>query len=135
MKLHAIRLRPNDDLRPALEAYVKKSGIGAGFIAGAVGSLSRARIRFAGADMPHMVGGPLEIITLSGTVSPDGCHLHVSAANRNGGIIGGHVLQGCFVHTTAEIVIGEATGLTFGREHDPATGFRELVVGAHKQAP
>ncbi len=73
MKLH--------DLRLALEEFTQKSGISAGFIAGAVGSLQRARLRFADAGVPNLIGGPLEIVSLSGTLSPDGAHLHLSASN------------------------------------------------------
>lgn len=32
------------------------------------------------------------------------------------------------VHTTAEIVIGDALHLAFSRRMDPATGFKELVI-------
>ena len=128
MKLHAIRLKPEDDLRLMLEAFTKKNAISAGFIASAVGSLSRARLRFADAGIPDLIGGPLEIIALSGTLSPDGCHLHISAADHRGNVIGGHVLSGCVVHTTLEIVIGDAQALSFRRALDPATGYRELVV-------
>jgi predicted DNA-binding protein with PD1-like motif len=132
MKLHAIRLQKDDDLRPALEEFVAKAGIGAGFVAGAVGSLSRACLRFADAPMPDLVGGPLEIVVLSGTLSPDGCHLHVAASDGSGRVIGGHVMPGCIVRTTAELVIGEIPELAFAREPDAATGHRELVVKRRK---
>lgn len=128
MKLHALRLEPGDDLRLSLEDFTMKSGIKAGFIAGAVGSLQRARLRFADAGVPNLIGGPLEIVSLSGTLSPDGAHLHLSASNAQGGILGGHVMSGCMIHTTAELVIGEATALAFKREPDAKTGYRELVV-------
>ncbi|MBM3347855.1 MAG: DNA-binding protein [Betaproteobacteria bacterium] len=128
MKLHALRLQPGDDLHLALEEFTQKSGISAGFIAGAVGSLLRARLRFSDAGVPNLVGGPLEILSLSGTLSPDGAHLHLSAANARGGVLGGYVMSGCIIHTTAEVVIGEATALSFRREPDAKTGYRELVV-------
>jgi len=43
-------------------------------------------------------------------------------------VIGGHIIGGLYVFTTAEIVIGECSDLTFTREHDDSTGFLELVV-------
>ena len=128
MKLHVLRLQPGEDLRPSLDDFVRKTRIDAGFIASAVGSLSRASLRFASAPMPELIGGPLEIVALSGTLSPDGCHLHLAAANGRGHVVGGHLMPGCIVHTTAEIVIGVATNLAFRRESDPATGYRELVI-------
>lgn len=128
MKLHALRIAPGEDLRQTLNNVARERDISAGFIVSATGSLSRACIRFAGARVGTVMGGPLEIIALSGTLSRDGCHLHVAAANARGDMLGGHVMEGCAIHTTAEIVIGEATELSFTREHDAATGYRELVI-------
>ncbi len=42
--------------------------------------------------------------------------------------IGGHLLEGCIVYTTVEVVIGEAIGLKFKREIDETTGHLELLV-------
>jgi predicted DNA-binding protein with PD1-like motif len=128
MKLHALRIPPGEDLRLRLETLAREHAISAGFILSATGSLSRACLRFAGARSGTVVGGPLELLSLSGTLSRDGCHLHVSAANARGELLGGHVLEGCVIHTTAEIVIGESPDLSFTRELDTATGYRELVV-------
>jgi len=43
-------------------------------------------------------------------------------------MIGGHVIGGLYIFTTAEIVIGECPQLKFTREHDDSTGFPELVI-------
>ena len=40
---------------------------------------------------------------------------------------GGHLLTGCIVRTTLELVIHEIGGLRLLREPDPATGYDELV--------
>ena len=69
-----------------------------------------------------------EIVSLTGTVSRHGCHLHMALADHQGNVVGGHVLEGCEVFTTAEIVIGECVNHVFSREHDETTGFDELVV-------
>ena len=42
--------------------------------------------------------------------------------------MGGHLVEGCLVHTTAELVVGEAVGLVFSRPLDPATGYGELSI-------
>lgn len=68
-----------------------------------------------------------EICSLVGTLSPDGLHLHASLGDEAGGVCGGHLVRAT-VHTTAEIVVGFALSLTFSREMDPVTGFKELVV-------
>lgn len=70
-----------------------------------------------------------ELLSLVGTLSPDGAHLHASLGDEEGAVCGGHLVRAT-VHTTAEIIIGVATSLTFSREMDPGTGFKELVVSA-----
>lgn len=128
MKLHVLRLMPNDDLRQTLDLEAGRRGISAGFILSTVGSLSRACLRYADESIDRLIGGPLEILSLSGTLSPGGCHVHIALADARGAVTGGHVLEGCIIRTTAEIVIGEAPGLAFTREHDAVTGYRELVI-------
>lgn len=70
-----------------------------------------------------------ELLSLVGTLSPDGVHLHASLGDEEGAVCGGHLVRAT-IHTTAEIVIGVAMSLTFSREMDPGTGFKELVVSA-----
>jgi predicted DNA-binding protein with PD1-like motif len=72
--------------------------------------------------------GPFEIVSLVGTLSGGTDHLHISLSDKDGNVIGGHVIGGLYVYTTAEIVIGECQQLAFDREHDASTGFAELVV-------
>ena len=69
-----------------------------------------------------------EIVSLVGTLSPDGSHSHISLSDGTGATIGGHLLEGNEVYTTAEIVIGEAEYLQFRREVDPVTTFKELTI-------
>ena len=120
------RLLPGTDLRVALSALPHEHGFKAGFILFAVGSLSHVRMRFAGAETAWEREGNFEILTLSGTLSPDGPHLHMSISDAAGAVLGGHVLAGCVVRTTAEIVVGIARDWVFRREADPATGYLEL---------
>lgn len=128
MRTHALRLHPGEDLRLALEEARRARALGAACVVTCVGSLARAELRMAGGDEVRTLDGPLEIVSLVGTLSPDGPHLHGSFADATGRVHGGHVLAGCTVLTTAEVVLGELEGLTFARELDPATGWRELVV-------
>jgi hypothetical protein len=121
------RLKPGQDLKTELEAIVASHEIKAGFILTCVGSLSRTRLRLAGLRHATEFEGNLEILSLSGTLSPDGLHLHISLADADGKTIGGHVMDGCLVHTTAEILIGVLSGVGFSREKDENTGYYELV--------
>ena len=50
--------------------------------------------------------GKFEIVSLTGTLSAGGSHhLHVAIADSTGAVFGGHLLAGCVVRTTAEIVL------------------------------
>ena len=37
----------------------------------------------------------------------------IPLADNTGKILGGHLVEGCLVYTTVEIVVGEARGLIF----------------------
>jgi uncharacterized protein len=128
-KFHAIRLQPGDDLRAQLTGYVQSHGLGAAAIVSAVGSLQEASLRMADESGPTKLAGKYEIVSLSGTISPDGPHLHIAISDHEGRTIGGHVLDGCIVYTTAEVVIAELTDLRFSREGDARTGYHELRIG------
>ena len=130
MKIHVVRLLPHEDLRDALAVAFRDRRIAAGFVLSAVGSLSRASLRYAGARDSTPITGPLEILSLSGTLGPDGCHLHMAVSDARGTVLGGHVLKGNTVRTTAEIVFGEAPDVILNRQYDPVTGYRELVINA-----
>jgi predicted DNA-binding protein with PD1-like motif len=128
MQIHPLRLVPGDDLRAAVQDVLRQRALRAAFVIQGIGSLSVASLRFAGADVPAELRGDLEILTLAGSVSPDGAHLHMSIADANGQVLGGHVAHGCTVRTTAELLLALLPEHAFSREPDAATGFMELVV-------
>lgn len=112
----------------ALAACVAARGIKAGWIAGVVGSLSQAALRFAGQHDATQLVGAFEIVALSGTLDTHGGHLHLSVADAQGMMRGGHVMPGCLVRTTCELIIGELDDLCFTREPCSLSGYDELVV-------
>lgn len=126
--MHALPLRllPGEDLRAALEAQL--GGHAAAFVLQGIGSLSVAQLRLAGAEQATEIRGELEILTLAGSLAPDGAHLHMSISDAQGRVTGGHVAAGCIVRTTAEILLAVLPDHEFSREPDAASGFRELVV-------
>ena len=103
--MHALPLRllPGDDLRGALEE--KLGELGAAFVVQGIGSLSVAQLRYAGVEQATALLGDLEILTLAGSLSPDGAHLHMTVSDAAGHVFGGHVARGCIVRTTAEILL------------------------------
>lgn len=60
--------------------------------------------------------------------SVNGLHLYLAVFDSTGRTIGGHLLDGCRVYTTAEIVLGELPQLAFRREPDATFGYQALVV-------
>jgi predicted DNA-binding protein with PD1-like motif len=128
IKVYALRLRPGQDLRKELERFTKERGLRAGFIITTVGSLQRAGLRLADKSEATSFEGKFEIVSLVGTLAQDGVHLHISISDGTGRTIGGHLVEGCQIYTTAEIVIGEASGMVFSRETDKATGYKELTI-------
>lgn len=123
-----LRLRPGTDLRAALDQALRDSGHSAGFVVAGFGSLQRATLRLAGAESQATLEGELELLSLTGTLSPDGSHLHASVATTEGRVFGGHVTPGCFVRTTAELLIAWLPDWRFAREFDPSTGYAELQI-------
>jgi len=132
MRTLAARLTPGTDLRAELKRLTEAHGLRAGFILSGVGSLSQARLRMPGAageaEVFRTYDEPLEIVSLVGTLSPDGPHAHIGLSRRNGDCVGGHLAQGCIVGTTAELVIGELVDVEFRRRADVATGYSELSI-------
>jgi uncharacterized protein len=128
MQAQPLRLSPGDDLRLTLQDTLRQLGICAAFVLQGIGSLSVAQLRFAGANDPTELRDDLEILTLPGSISPDGAHLHMSVADSRGQVFGGHVAAGCVVRTTAELLLVLLPEHRFAREHDSGTGFLELVI-------
>jgi predicted DNA-binding protein with PD1-like motif len=132
MRILACRLPPGADLKAELMRLTREHGLSAGCILTGVGSLSRARLRMpsgAGeAEAFREFEEPMEILSLAGTLGPEGLHVHLVLSRRDGGCVGGHLVPGCVVGTTAELVIGELEDVRFRRPVDPATGYGELDV-------
>lgn len=134
MKCLPLRLEPGSDLRATLEA-IASAGTGmSAFVVSGIGSLCGARLRLAGAESETEVRGDVEMLSLCGTLTPDGAHLHMAIADATGRVLGGHVCHGNTVRTTAELLVLQLAEWTLTREQDRRTGFRELVVAA-RNAP
>jgi predicted DNA-binding protein with PD1-like motif len=128
LKTYALRLKPGDDLRQQLTAFVQANHIVAGTMITCVGSLTVTTLRLANQEGPSVYKGHFEIVSLVGTLSTNGSHLHLAVSDSTGRTIGGHLLDGCIVYTTAEIVLGELPQLEFRRDTDATFGYKELVV-------
>ena len=124
----AFRLKPGEDLRAGIEKIVRGKDIRAGWVATCSGSLTDYAIRFANQPGASTGSGHFEIVSLTGTVSVNGSHLHLSISDSTGRTIGGHLSPGCKIYTTAEIVLMYSDKYTFTREKDGSTPWEELQV-------
>jgi len=126
--IYAFRLKPGQDLKQEIEKLVNAKQIKAGWISTCVGSLTNYNIRFANQPNGSSDSGHFEIVSLTGTVSTNGLHLHISISDSTGKTIGGHLMEGCKIYTTAEIVILSSNELVFKRAKDGTTPWEELQV-------
>jgi uncharacterized protein len=131
-RFYALRFLPGQEVFAGLHAFVKKNHIHAGWIAGCTGSLSDVALRYAGREGTTRITGTFEVISLNGTLELTGEHLHLAVSDPDGAMLGGHMMPGCTVRTTLELVIGELTSLSFSRQPCPVSGYDELVVTPRK---
>jgi uncharacterized protein len=124
----AFRLKPGDDLKKSIEKVVAEKKLQAGWISTCVGSLMQYQLRFANQTNSKMDTGHFEIVSLTGTVSTNGCYLHISVSDSTGKTVGGHLLDSCIIYTTAEIVILNSNEYIFKRETDGTTPWQELQI-------
>ena len=128
LKTHAIRLKPGADLKKEIASFVKANNIKAGWIVTCAGSLTHYDIRFANQPNGSTADGHYEIVSLTGTLSVNGSHIHISLSDSTGKTIGGHLLDSSIVYTTAEIIIQEDDDFVFTREKDSTTPWEELQI-------
>ena len=124
---HCIRLRRGDDLLLSIRKLAEDKQIGAGVVLSAVGCISRGRVRDASGVTIRDIEEHCEILSLDGTVSTKRCHLHIALSREDLSTIGGHLVSGCIINTTCELVIAELPGVSIAVEADPETGYDELI--------
>lgn len=126
------RLKPGQDLKKEIEKVARKKDIKAGVLLSVVGGLESAVLRMPGSRPDNQIvkewDGPFEIVSGTGTVSKDGCHIHISLSDKDGNAIGGHLKEGCIIKYTGEVVILIFDDVEYKRLPDQETGYDELVV-------
>jgi predicted DNA-binding protein with PD1-like motif len=122
------RLSRGHDLKRSMAELMESSGMRAAVVASLVGSLTHAKLRAAGGQKILDITGPIEITGATGTLSPTGMHVHIAIADANGATFGGHLIEGCIVSSTVEVVLSEVAGWQFNRLVDADTGHQELVA-------
>ena len=127
MKTICCRLHRGDDLLLSLQNLARENHIDAAVILCAVGCVSRVRLRDASGVTVRSVDEPCEIVSVTGTVSAARCHVHLSLSREDLSTLGGHLVEGCIVNTTCELVLGILDGWHFDMEQDAETGYDEIV--------
>jgi hypothetical protein len=129
MKIYTFRLKPDQDLFDSIEAFVTDKKIEAGCVLSAVGSLTHATLRLANREYYNEYEGHFEIVSMTGTVATSGSHIHVSISDGDGVTLGGHLVSGCKIYTTAEIILSVFDDVIYKRELlENDSGYEELVV-------
>lgn len=129
MRSFTIRLKPGQDLFDSIEEVVKQNNFEAGCVLSGVGSLTHATLRLANRNDYKEYEGHFEIVSITGTVSKHGSHIHIAISDGDGVTIGGHLVSGCKIYTTAEIVLAVFDDVSYKRElFENDSGYEELVV-------
>jgi uncharacterized protein len=140
MQVHVLRLGPGEDLLESLWRYARVTKIAAASVVSVVGSLTQTSIRYANQENGTSLSGHFEIVSVVGNLdqqhvndpnySGNG-HIHMAFSDETGFTLGGHVLFGNLVYTTAEITLLEIKNGLFDRFYDKGpggSGYKELQV-------
>jgi predicted DNA-binding protein with PD1-like motif/glutaredoxin len=133
MQVVPLHLLPGSDLRRSLEEFAIAHGA-TGFVLGVVGDLSGATFQCPGQPQPTRIEGDLEIITLNGTLSPRGVHLHLSLSDGACQVWGGHLEHGSPVRKGADLLVGLLAAPVAAAEPQQQAADQPLPIGSVAQA-
>ena len=129
MKPYLLRLKPNQDVKLELLRYAQERNIKTASIVSAVGSVSSMKVRIADGRTIVSDTHNREVLSLSGTLINGKIHTHIGAISTRMDVFGGHLMEGCIVHTTMEITLLDLSeDVQAERIFDSETGYDELNV-------
>jgi len=105
MRVRAIHLDAGADVRRSLEDLAHHENA-QGFVLSVVGNMRQATFACPGRTSPTVLSGELEIITLQGTIGPQGVHLHLSFSDGDCQVWGGHLEHGSLILKGADLLVG-----------------------------
>jgi len=105
--MHAVQLHldAGSDVHQRLSAFAAEQQ-SSGFVLSAVGNLSQAAFQCPGQAHPNLLRGDLELISLQGTVKPEGIHLHLCVSDGNCQTWAGHLEPGTLVQKGLDLLVG-----------------------------
>jgi uncharacterized protein len=134
-KMCFARFSENDDLAESIKKTAEESGVKAGALI-LIGALKQAVLGCykQGEYINTELKGHMEIASCMGNIAHDEkgetvIHAHIVVSNEKGEAFGGHLMKGCLVGPTAELVIVEATDLNLERAFDEETKIKLLKLG------
>jgi uncharacterized protein len=134
-KICFARLSENDDLSESIKKAAEESGVKAGALI-LIGALKQAVLGCykQGEYINTELKGHVEIASCMGNIAHDEkgetvIHAHIVVSNEKGEAFGGHMMKGCLVGPTAELVMVEATDLNLERAFDEKTKIKLLRLG------
>jgi predicted DNA-binding protein with PD1-like motif/glutaredoxin len=126
MRVSAIHLDSGADVRRSLEELAHRENA-QGFVLSVVGNMRQARFACPGRSGPTVLSGELEIITLQGTIGPQGVHLHLSFSDGDCQVWGGHLEHGSLILKGADLLVG----FLDPAEHSAQTAVSGATVSTH----
>jgi len=120
------RLLEGEDLLDTVTQVAVEANVSAGFFS-LIGTLKAAKLGFfhEGEYKTIEMHQPFEIVSCLGNVSlKEGkvfAHAHVLVSDEEGRVFGGHVMPGCIIGVTGELVLIEVAGIRLLREFDEKT--------------
>ena len=104
MQPHSLRLSPDSDLIICIKEFSFSNNL-YGYVSGVVGNLSKACIQCPGNQEISTFEGNLEIVSLNGHFNNGDVHLHISFADENCNVFGGHLEKGSIVKKGIDILL------------------------------
>jgi predicted DNA-binding protein with PD1-like motif len=125
---------PGEDVLETIESVAKKHGVKSGQLS-LIGAVSKAKLgyfqRKAAEYRDFTVDEDVEVVSCIGDISThDGklvIHAHMIVADEAGKCWGGHLMAGCEVSVTIELVLIE-TEIELVRQRDDLTGLNLLHI-------
>jgi len=130
-KVIVARLEPGEDILKSIESIAADQNLSSGYLS-LIGAVSKVHLGYFDLEAKiyrdFTIDEDLEIVSCVGNISrlekDYVVHAHIVASDVNGKCYAGHLMEGCKVSVTIEIVITEFPEMK--RARDEATGLNLL---------
>ena len=145
------RIQPGEELFSSVYRICEEHGIQSGAVVGCIGSLTKTTYTYVAEieDSPLGIGyletkvlhRPTELLSAQGTIGRNkdtnqlDMHMHALMIDTDAKITAGHLLPGCIVCATIEMVIAVAQDGSIVRGMDPALGVPVFLYKSIFSAP